>query len=79
VNPGFGGQVFMPDMLGKVRALRAAAQELPIIVDGGINPETGRQCVAAGASVLVAGNSLFRHKTLNLDEAIAELRKHATD
>ena len=79
VNPGFGGQAFMTDMLEKIRVLRAAAKELPIIVDGGINPETGRQCVAAGASVLVAGNSLFRHKTLNLDEAIAELRKHATD
>jgi ribulose-phosphate 3-epimerase len=79
VQPGFGGQPFLPDMLGKVRELRSAAQDLPIIVDGGINPETGRQCVAAGANVLVAGNSLFRHKTLNLAEAIAELRKHATN
>ena len=75
VNPGFGGQSFMPDMLPKVRALRAAAKHLPIIVDGGINPETGRQCVDAGANVLVAGNSLFRHKTLDLREAITELRR----
>jgi ribulose-phosphate 3-epimerase len=75
VNPGFGGQAFMADMLPKIRALRSAAKELPIIVDGGINPETGRQCVEAGANVLVAGNSLFRHKTLDLGEAIAELRK----
>ena len=79
VHPGFGGQAFLPEMLSKVRALRSAAEDLPIIVDGGINPETGRQCVEAGANVLVAGNSLFRHKTLNLVEAIAELRKHATD
>jgi ribulose-phosphate 3-epimerase len=78
VHPGFGGQAFLPEMLPKIRALRSAAANLPIIVDGGINPETGRQCVAAGATVLVAGNSLFRHKTLNLAEAIAELRRHAT-
>ncbi len=75
VNPGFGGQAFMADMLPKIRALRSAAKELPIIVDGGINAETGRRCVEAGANVLVAGNSLFRHKTLDLGEAIAELRR----
>jgi ribulose-phosphate 3-epimerase len=75
VNPGFGGQAFMPEMLPKVRALRSTAKDLSIIVDGGINAETGRQCVEAGANVLVAGNSLFRHKTLDLGEAIAELRK----
>jgi len=76
VNPGFGGQSFMPDMLPKARALRAAApNHLPIIVDGGINAETGRQCVEAGANVLVAGNWLFRNKTLGLREAIAELRR----
>lgn len=75
VNPGFGGQSFMADMLPKIRALRAAANQLPIIVDGGINPETGRQCVEAGANVMVAGNSLFRHKTLGLREAITELRR----
>ena len=75
VHPGFGGQAFLPDMLPKVRALRAAAKHLPIIVDGGVNPLTGRQCVDAGANVMVAGNSLFRHKTLDLGAAITELRK----
>ena len=79
VHPGFGGQAFLAEMLPKIRALRLAATDLPIIVDGGINPETGRQCVEAGANVLVAGNSLFRHKTLGLGDAITELRKHATD
>lgn len=79
VHPGFGGQAFLPDMVSKVRALRSAAPKLPIIVDGGINPETGEKCVKAGATILVAGNSLFRHKTLNLAEAIAELRIHATN
>jgi ribulose-phosphate 3-epimerase len=78
VHPGFGGQAFLPDMLPKVRTLRAAAKDLPIIVDGGINPETGRQCVEAGANVLVAGSSLFRHKTMDLGDAITELREHAT-
>jgi ribulose-phosphate 3-epimerase len=75
VHPGFGGQPFIPDMLPKVRALRAAAKQLPILVDGGVNPETGRRCVEAGANVLVAGNSLFRHKTLDLGAAITELRR----
>jgi ribulose-phosphate 3-epimerase len=75
VNPGFGGQAFMPDVLPKIRALRAAAKDLPILVDGGVDPKTGRQCVEAGANVLIAGNSLFRHKTLDLAAAITELRK----
>ncbi len=75
VHPGFGGQAFMPEVLPKIRALRERAGDLPIIVDGGINPETGRQCVEAGANVLVAGNSLFQHKTLDLGEAIQELRQ----
>lgn len=79
VHPGFGGQAFLPEMLLKVRVLRSVAPNLPIIVDGGVNPKTGQECIEAGATVLVAGNSLFRHKTLNLAEAIAELRKHATN
>ena len=79
VHPGFGGQAFLMEMLPKIRALRAAAADLPIVVDGGINLGTGRQCVEAGANVLVAGNSLFRHRTLDLGDAITELRKHATD
>ncbi len=45
VNPGFGGQAFMPATLEKVRALRRQAPQLDILVDGGINPVTGRQCV----------------------------------
>jgi ribulose-phosphate 3-epimerase len=79
VHPGFGGQAFLPDVLPKIKELRAAAgDKLPIIVDGGINADTGRQCVEAGANVLVAGNSLFKHKELDLEDAIEELRKNAT-
>ena len=74
VNPGFGGQAFIPEMLEKIRELRRRAPQLDISVDGGINPETGRRCVEAGANVLVAGNALFRHKTLALPAAIQELR-----
>jgi ribulose-phosphate 3-epimerase len=77
VNPGFGGQSFMPEVLDKIRVLRAAAKRLDIVVDGGINVETGRRCVEAGANVLVAGNALFRHKKLDLAGAIKELREHA--
>jgi ribulose-phosphate 3-epimerase len=76
VNPGFGGQAFIPEMLEKIRVVRQRAPQLDISVDGGINPATGRQCVEAGANILVAGNSLFRHKTLDLREAINELRSH---
>ena len=60
VNPGFGGQAFIPEVLDKIRALRALidARGLPteIEVDGGINPDTARLCAAAGATVRVAGS-----------------------
>jgi len=74
VNPGFGGQCFMPNGLDKIRFLRNQSATLDISVDGGINSETGRRCVEAGANGLVAGNALFHHKTLDLAGAIRELR-----
>lgn len=65
VNPGFGGQAFLPSMLPKIRDLRrkldATGRRIPIVVDGGIDEESGRRCVEAGATVLVAGTSVFRH------------------
>jgi len=64
VEPGFGGQPFMEDMLPKIRAAAkmrdAAGLAFDITVDGGINPSTGRRCREAGANVLVAGTSVFR-------------------
>ena len=64
VEPGFGGQSFMADMMPKVRALRAAIdRDFPaceLEVDGGVNLETARTCIEAGADVLVAGSALFR-------------------
>lgn len=59
VNPGFGGQKFIPRALDKVRRLRTLAPDLLIQVDGGVNAETGAELVAAGADVLVAGSYVF--------------------
>ena len=64
VNPGAGGQKFIPSVLHKIRAIKEMAAEMgasfDIEMDGGINPETGRLCVEAGANVLVAGSSVFK-------------------
>lgn len=64
VEPGFGGQPFMSDMLPKIRRAaelrRTSNLEYDITVDGGINVETGRLCREAGANVMVAGTSVFR-------------------
>ncbi len=64
VNPGFGGQKFIPNTLNKVRELKALIQEkgshAVIEVDGGVNDVTGRQLAEAGADVLVAGNYVFK-------------------
>ena len=63
VEPGFGGQSFMSDMLPKISAIREKANEvnpsLLIQVDGGIVPETARLCIDAGADVLVSGSFIF--------------------
>jgi ribulose-phosphate 3-epimerase len=59
VNPGFGGQAFIPEMVMKVRRLREMT-DLPIEVDGGITAETAPTMVEAGAQVLVAGSAVYR-------------------
>ena len=63
VEPGFGGQRFMPDSLPKIRAIKAEAErqglDIEIEIDGGINAETAPLAVEAGATVLVAGNYIF--------------------
>ncbi|HRJ77466.1 MAG: ribulose-phosphate 3-epimerase [Planctomycetaceae bacterium] len=59
VWPGFGGQKFMPQVLETVKAARKLAPDLDIEIDGGINAETARQAVSAGANVLVAGSYVF--------------------
>jgi ribulose-phosphate 3-epimerase len=60
VNPGWGGQAFIPEMLEKVRTLRARlGADAVIEVDGGIDADTARTCVQAGATWLVAGSAIF--------------------
>jgi len=61
VNPGFGGQVFIPNSVEKTSRVKALIGSRPIRieVDGGVNPQTGAQVVAAGADTLVAGSAVF--------------------
>lgn len=63
VNPGFGGQAFIDSQLTKIAALRKAidalGKQIDLEVDGGVNPETARRCIKAGADVLVAGTAVF--------------------
>lgn len=63
VNPGFGGQAFLP-LTGKIEAVRAriaaSGRSIDLEVDGGINPATARAVMAAGADVLVAGSAVFQ-------------------
>jgi len=64
VNPGFGGQSFIASQLAKIEQVRAmidaSGREIHLEVDGGVNPDTARQCVDAGADVLVAGSATFK-------------------
>lgn len=78
VNPGFGGQQFIPGVLDKIRHLRAMLNErgldkIAIEVDGGIQAGTAAQVVQAGATVLVAGNSIFGRPDRSV--AMSELRE----
>ena len=62
VNPGFGGQAFIPAMLDKIRRVRAmiGARPIHLEVDGGVTPDNAGACAAAGANALVAGSAVFR-------------------
>jgi ribulose-phosphate 3-epimerase len=75
VNPGFGGQKFIP-LLDKIRAVReritATGRDIDLEVDGGVNAETAKQVIGAGADVLVAGTAVFKEK--DYAEAIRRLR-----
>ena len=76
VEPGFGGQAFMPDMMDKVRAIRgwihSRGLDCELEVDGGIGPVTAPVAVAAGANVLVAGSAVY--KAADIPGRIRELR-----
>lgn len=76
VNPGFGGQAFIPSVLPKIRQLKelidAKGLDVEIEVDGGVNAETAKLCIDAGANVLVAGSAVYNQA--DRGKAIAEIR-----
>jgi len=78
VNPGFGGQSFIGSQLDKIRALRKridyTGRAIDLEVDGGINAETARAAIAAGADVLVAGTATFAGGAEHYAENIRALR-----
>jgi ribulose-phosphate 3-epimerase len=78
VNPGFGGQKFIEAVVPKIRALRSEIDrrglDVDVQVDGGIDPETAPVVISAGATVLVAGSSVFHAKGGDYRGAIAALR-----
>jgi 16S rRNA (cytosine967-C5)-methyltransferase len=78
VNPGFGGQAFIPGQLKKIARLRemidASGRDIILEVDGGVNPETARRCLEAGATALVAGAAVFGRGSDNYAGAITALR-----
>ena len=80
VNPGFGGQSFIVSQLKKIEAIRRmidkAGLDVLIEVDGGVTPETARQCVEAGADVLVAGSATFKGGPDCYAANISDLRGH---
>jgi ribulose-phosphate 3-epimerase len=78
VNPGFGGQAFIASQLEKIKALRklidASGRAIDLEVDGGINSDTAKQAVAAGADVLVAGTAGFKGGPSQYAVNLAQLR-----
>lgn len=78
VNPGFGGQTFIASQLKKIEAVATriakSGRDIALEVDGGINPQTARQAVNAGANVLVAGTAVFSGGAKRYASNIAALR-----
>jgi ribulose-phosphate 3-epimerase len=78
VNPGFGGQSFIAGQLEKIKAIRAmiaaSGRDIMLEVDGGINPATAKQVIAAGADVLVAGSAVFTGNASDYAKNIRNLR-----
>ena len=77
VNPGFGGQAFIPEMCNKIRRIKdmIGERDIDIEVDGGVKPETAGLVSAAGANVLVAGSAVFRDG--KYEENISAIRESA--
>lgn len=72
VEPGFGGQKFMPDCAEKISEIKNISRQVIVEVDGGVNIETASHCKNLGVDALVAGNYIFSSD--NIKEAIASLR-----
>ena len=82
VNPGFGGQSFIPAVLPKIAEISKMIgdRQIDLEVDGGINPETAARCAAAGANAFVAGSAIFSGGTKEAyHDSIAAIRSAATD
>jgi ribulose-phosphate 3-epimerase len=79
VNPGFGGQAFIPAAVNKITDLRAmiAGRPIDIEVDGGIGPDTAGRVAAAGANALVAGSAVFKGGTMASYKANIDAIRHA--
>ena len=79
VSPGFGGQKFLPEMLNKIAQVKRIQQanqyQFDIEADGGINDQTGQQCVNAGANVLVAGSYVFKNGITPAIMALSQLQQ----
>lgn len=77
VNPGFGGQSFIP-LEDKIAAARkmidASGRTIDLEIDGGVTPETAKRCIAAGADVLVAGTAVFKDGPAHYARSISALR-----
>tara|TARA_B100000902_G_scaffold140170_1_gene138195 strand:+ start:624 stop:1283 length:660 start_codon:yes stop_codon:yes gene_type:complete len=78
VNPGFGGQKFMPEVLNKIKDLKKIKQEKNLIfdieIDGGINFENSKKAIEAGANILVSGTTIFKSNNGNIKKNIELLR-----
>ena len=81
VNPGFGGQAFIPAVVEKVRRVKAmiGGRDILIEIDGGVTPETAPLVTAAGADVLVAGNAVFKGGNISAYRANIESIRLAAD
>lgn len=81
VNPGFGGQKFIPSQLAKIEKVRTlidfSGRDILLEVDGGVDPATAPQAIAAGATMLVAGSAVFRGGAERYEANISALRSGA--
>ena len=75
VHPGYGGQKFIAECLSKVSRIRSLKPTLDIMVDGGVNGETARSAIAAGANMLVAGSYLFAKA--DMKAAVEDMRRNS--